>query len=81
MRLFRQFIVRRLTQERLRTAVAVGGIALGVAVVVAIRLANQSSVSGFASFIANRPIGDRETKWDTCAVAAAGARDEWDWPC
>ena len=36
-------------QERMRTAVAVGGIALGVAVVLAIRLANQSSVSGFAS--------------------------------
>ena len=49
MRLFRQFILRRLTTERMRTAVAVGGIALGVAVVLAIRLANQSSVSGFAS--------------------------------
>jgi len=48
-RLFRQFILRRLTTERMRTAVAVGGIALGVAVVLAIRLANQSSVSGFAS--------------------------------
>jgi putative ABC transport system permease protein len=47
--LFKQFIVRRLAQERLRTAVAIGGIALGIAVVVAIRLANQSSVSGFAS--------------------------------
>jgi len=48
-RLFKQFILRRLTTERMRTAVAVGGIALGVAVVLAIRLANQSSVSGFAS--------------------------------
>ncbi len=47
MRLFRTFIVRRLMTERLRTASTVAGVALGVAVVVAIQLANASSVRGF----------------------------------
>ena len=47
--LFRSFILRRLPQERLRSALTVAGVALGIAVVVAIRLANQSSVSGFAA--------------------------------
>jgi putative ABC transport system permease protein len=46
--LFRRFILRRLRQERLRSAVTVAGIALGVAVVLAIRLANDSSVRGFS---------------------------------
>jgi putative ABC transport system permease protein len=46
--LFRQFILRRLRQERLRSAVTVAGIGLGIAVVLAIRLANDSSVQGFS---------------------------------
>jgi putative ABC transport system permease protein len=46
--LFRQFILRRLRQEKLRSAVTVAGIALGIAVVLAIRLANDSSVRGFS---------------------------------
>ncbi|MFN2445834.1 MAG: ABC transporter permease [Vicinamibacterales bacterium] len=47
-RLFRQFILRRLLQESLRTATTIVGIALGIAVVIAIQLANESSVRGFA---------------------------------
>lgn len=46
-RLFKQFILRPLTRELLRTASTIVGIALGVAVVVAIRLANASSIAGF----------------------------------
>jgi putative ABC transport system permease protein len=46
--LFRQFILRRLGQEKLRSALTVAGIALGIAVVLGIRLANDSSVRGFA---------------------------------
>lgn len=49
MSLFRPFILRRIRHERLRAALTVAGIALGIAVVVAIRLANQSSVSGFSA--------------------------------
>ena len=47
MTLFRQFIVRALLQDRARTVVTLVGLTLGVAVVVAIRLANASSVRGF----------------------------------
>ncbi|MCC7044941.1 MAG: ABC transporter permease [Acidobacteria bacterium] len=47
MRLFRTFIVRRLVMERLRSLTTIIGIALGVAVVIAIQLANASSVRGF----------------------------------
>ena len=47
MTLFRQFIVRALLQDRGRTVVTLVGLTLGVAVVVAIRLANASSVRGF----------------------------------
>src|SRR3954447_14552625 len=46
--LFRQFILRRLRQEKIRSALTIAGIALGIAVVLAIRLANDSSVRGFA---------------------------------
>ena len=46
-RLFHQFIVRRLLAERVRTATTVAGIALGIAVVVAIQLTNASSIRGF----------------------------------
>lgn len=47
MRLFNWFILRRLRHEPLRTAATTFGIALGVAVVVAIQLANASSLAGF----------------------------------
>ncbi|MGE0042762.1 MAG: FtsX-like permease family protein [Vicinamibacterales bacterium] len=46
-RLFRQFIVRRLGTDRLRTATTIAGVALGIAVVIAIQLTNRSSVAGF----------------------------------
>ena len=49
--LFRLFIVRRLAQEPLRALMTTAGIALGVAVIVAIRLANASSVQGFSAAI------------------------------
>jgi putative ABC transport system permease protein len=45
--LFHTFIVRRLALERLRTATTIVGVALGVAVVIAIQLTNASSVRGF----------------------------------
>jgi putative ABC transport system permease protein len=48
-RLFAQFILRHLTQERLRCAATVLGIALGIAVIIAIQLTNASSVRGFAT--------------------------------
>jgi putative ABC transport system permease protein len=51
-RLFRQFILRRLVHERLRSSTTVLGIALGVGVVIAIHLANDSSVRGFEEAIA-----------------------------
>ncbi len=47
MRLFRWFILRRLAHERLRSATTALGIALGVAVIVAIQLTNASSLRGF----------------------------------
>ncbi|MDP6579571.1 MAG: FtsX-like permease family protein [Vicinamibacterales bacterium] len=49
MTLFRQFIVRALLGDRSRSAVTVVGMTLGVAVVVAIRLANTGSIRGFAT--------------------------------
>lgn len=47
MRLFSWFIVRRLLQEPLRSATTTLGIALGVAVVIAIQLTNAGSLAGF----------------------------------
>jgi putative ABC transport system permease protein len=47
MTLFRWFILRRLRAEPVRTMLTVAGIALGVGVVLAIRLANQSALGGF----------------------------------
>ena len=47
MRLFRQFILRHLRRERLRSLVTILGIALGVAVMIAIRMTNASSLRGF----------------------------------
>jgi putative ABC transport system permease protein len=46
-RLFKQFILRPLWQERARTLTTSLGVALGVAVVIAIQLTNHSSVRGF----------------------------------
>ncbi|QQS45423.1 MAG: ABC transporter permease [Acidobacteriota bacterium] len=46
-RLFKQFILRQLAKEKLRTFVTVLGIALGVAVVVAIQMTNAGSLRGF----------------------------------
>ena len=51
MRLFRQFILRQLVNERLRSATTIAGIALGIAVVIAIQLTNTSSVRGFEAAI------------------------------
>ena len=47
--LFRTFVLRALWQQRLRSAVTVASLAVGVGVVVAIQLANASSVRGFAT--------------------------------
>lgn len=47
MRLFYQFILRPLAGDQLRTATTILGVALGIAVVVAIQLTNASSVRGF----------------------------------
>ncbi len=47
MRLFRWFILRRLRQEPVRASLSIAGIALGVAVVLAIQIANQSALEGF----------------------------------
>lgn len=50
-RLFDRFILRHLWQQRVRTLTTVLGIALGIAVVVAIQLANAASISGFQTAI------------------------------
>ncbi len=47
--LFRAFIARSLLQQPLRSAATVASLAVGVAVVVAIQLANASSVRGFST--------------------------------
>src|SRR6188508_3349665 len=47
MTLFRQFILRPLVAEKVRTITTVLGVALGIAVVIAIQLTNASSVRGF----------------------------------
>jgi len=47
MHLFRWFILRRLAQEPLRSMTTTLGVALGIAVVVAIQLTNASSLRGF----------------------------------
>ena len=49
MTLFRAFIVRPLRRQPLRTTATIASLAVGVGVVVAIQLANASSVSGFAT--------------------------------
>ncbi len=47
MRLFTQFILRPLAADKMRTATTILGVALGIAVVVAIQLTNASSIRGF----------------------------------
>ena len=47
MRLFRQFILRPLINEKIRTITTVLGVSIGIAVVIAIQLTNASSVKGF----------------------------------
>ncbi|MEO8075379.1 MAG: ABC transporter permease, partial [Acidobacteriota bacterium] len=47
MRLFNWFIFRRVVREPLRSVTTVLGIALGVAVIVAIQLTNASALAGF----------------------------------
>ena len=46
-KLFRQFIIRPLLTEKIRTVTTVLGVSLGIAVVIAIQLTNASSVRGF----------------------------------
>jgi len=46
-RVFRQFILRPLIAEKVRTITTVLGVSLGIAVVIAIQLTNASSVRGF----------------------------------
>jgi putative ABC transport system permease protein len=46
-KLFRQFILRALAREKMRSIVTVLGISLGVGVTIAIRLANASSLESF----------------------------------
>jgi putative ABC transport system permease protein len=46
-RLFKQFILRALVREKLRSSVTAFGISLGVGVMIAIRLANASALDSF----------------------------------
>jgi putative ABC transport system permease protein len=65
-RLFKQFILRPLLQDRARTLTTSVGIALGVGVVIAIQLTNQSSVRGFETAL--------ETVAGKAAVEIVGVR-------
>ena len=47
--LFRAFVIRNLRQQPLRSVATIASLAVGVAVVVAIQLANASSVRGFST--------------------------------
>ncbi|MGH9837678.1 MAG: FtsX-like permease family protein [Blastocatellia bacterium] len=51
MRLFSQFILRHLAREKLRSFATVFGIALGIAVVIAVQMTNASSLRGFEKAI------------------------------
>ncbi|MGQ0734160.1 MAG: FtsX-like permease family protein [Acidobacteriota bacterium] len=68
--LFSRFIVRRLAQDRVRTVTTIVGIALGVAVVLAIQLTNASSVRGFEAAITT--VAGRTT----VEIVATGGVDE-----
>src|SRR6476619_1753801 len=75
MRLFRWFILRRVVHEPLRSGLTALGIALGVAVVVAIQLTNASSLAGFETAL-NTVSGRTSLE----IVSAAGAVDELELP-
>lgn len=51
MRLFSRFILRHLASERLRAATTVVGVALGIAVIIAIQLTNGSALQGFEAAV------------------------------
>ena len=51
MRLFNQFIIRHLRHEKWRSGATIVGIALGIAVVLAIQMTNASSLRGFEKAI------------------------------
>jgi putative ABC transport system permease protein len=51
MKLFRSFIIRHLWQAKIRSGTTILGIALGIAVVLAIQLTNRSSLRGFEEAI------------------------------
>jgi putative ABC transport system permease protein len=70
MNLFRWFILRRMVQEPLRSGLTALGIALGVAVVVAIQLTNASSLAGFETAL-NTVSGRTSLE-----IVGAGAVDE-----
>lgn len=49
--LFRRFMLRAVARHRVRTLLALAGIVLGVAVMVAVRLANRSALDSFRSAV------------------------------
>ena len=69
-RLFHQFIVRRMAHEPVRTVTTVAGIALGIAVVIAIQLTNASSVRGFETAL------DTVSGRASIEITGAGGIDE-----
>ena len=86
-RLFHQFIMRPLAGEKIRTATTIVGVALGIAVVIAIQLTNASSVRGFetaletvagktAIEIIGAGTGVDETRLPELGVAARIRRDQ-----
>ncbi|HSO76174.1 MAG TPA: FtsX-like permease family protein [Blastocatellia bacterium] len=68
---FRQFILRALAREKLRAGITALGICLGVAVVIAIRLANASSLESFRA-ATNSMAGDTSIQ----ITGTAGRFDE-----
>ena len=83
MRLFRWFILRRLRQEPVRASLSIAGIALGVAVVLAIQIANQSALEGFRAALdtmagrTSLEIIGAGVGVDERALAALGWLQEW----
>ena len=75
MRLFSWFILRRVVHEPLRSGLTALGIALGVAVVVAIQLTNASSLAGFETAL-NTVSGRTSLE----IVSAGGGVDELELP-
>jgi putative ABC transport system permease protein len=69
-RLFRQFILRHLVREPVRTLTTAGGIALGIAVVIGIQLTNASSVRGFETAL------DTVSGKASIEITATGGIDE-----